>query len=73
MRRLTVREVIARSYPTWDLAMADRFLIWLDQNGYQIVEKPHSEASLVPAEWGQTEPVAQLNHRDQDTTHGKIC
>jgi hypothetical protein len=62
MRKLTIREVIARSYPTWDLKMADRFLTWLDRNGYQIIEKPHAEASLVPAETDQKEPAAQLDH-----------
>jgi hypothetical protein len=49
MRKLTAREVIARSYPTWDLAMADRLIAWLDDKGYQIVEKPQPEVSLVPA------------------------
>jgi hypothetical protein len=49
MRKLSPREVIARSYPTWDLAMADRLIAWLDHCGYQIVEKPHTEASLVPS------------------------
>jgi hypothetical protein len=48
MSRLSFREVIARSYPTWDFAMADRLIAWLDRNGYQIVEKPLAEASLVP-------------------------
>ena len=49
MRKLTPREVIARSYPTWDLAMADRLIAWLDAKGYQIVEKPAAEVSLVPS------------------------
>jgi hypothetical protein len=49
MRKLTAREVIARSYPTWDLAMADRLIAWLDDKGYQIVEKPQAEVSLVPS------------------------
>jgi hypothetical protein len=49
MRKLSPREVIARSYPTWDLAMADRLIAWLDDKGYQIVEKPQLEASLVPS------------------------
>ena len=49
MRKLTPREVIARSYPTWDLAMADRLIAWLDAKGYQIVEKPQLDASLVPS------------------------
>jgi hypothetical protein len=49
MRKLTAREVIARSYATWDLAMADRLIAWLDDKGYQIVEKPQFEVSLVPS------------------------
>lgn len=49
MRKLSPREVIARSYPTWDFAMADRLIVWLDQNGYQVVEKPHAEVTLVPS------------------------
>jgi hypothetical protein len=61
MRKLTAREVIARSYPTWDLAMADRLIAWLDRNGYQIVQKPHAAATLVPAETDQSEPAAQLD------------
>jgi hypothetical protein len=48
-RKLTPRQAIARSFPTWDLAMADRLIKWLDHCGYEIVEKPHAEASLVPA------------------------
>jgi len=49
-RKLTPRQVIARSYPTWDYALADRLIAWLDDCGYQIVEKsvPHRESSLVP-------------------------
>jgi hypothetical protein len=38
--KLTPRQVIARSYPTWDYAMADRLIAWLDDCGYTIVEKP---------------------------------
>ena len=48
-RRFSVREVIARSYPTWDHAMADRLIAWLDECGYQIVEKQCTEATLVPS------------------------
>lgn len=50
-RKFTPRQVIARSYPTWDYAMADRLIAWLDDCGYQIVEKEqtHKAASLVPA------------------------
>ncbi|CCD99133.1 hypothetical protein [Bradyrhizobium sp. STM 3809] len=38
-RKLTPREVIARSYPSWDYAMADRLIAWLDHCGYEIAEK----------------------------------
>lgn len=50
-RKLTPRQVIARSYPSWDYAMADRLIAWLDDCGYAIVEKSgdHEEASLVPS------------------------
>lgn len=41
-RRLSPREVIARSYPGWDYHMADRLLAWLDECGYEIVEKRKS-------------------------------
>jgi hypothetical protein len=49
--KLSVRDAIARSYPTWDNAMADRLIAWLDDCGYAIVEKDHvhGEATLVPA------------------------
>jgi hypothetical protein len=50
MRKLSPREAIARSLPTKDLAMADRLIAWLDRCGYQITEKPHAEASLVPSD-----------------------
>ncbi|NPU13085.1 MULTISPECIES: hypothetical protein [Bradyrhizobium] len=51
-RKLTPRQVIARSYPTWDYAMADRLIAWLQECGYEIVEKEtvHRDASLVPNE-----------------------
>jgi hypothetical protein len=38
-RKLTPRQVIARSYPTWDYAMADRLIAWLEDCGYEIVQK----------------------------------
>ncbi|MGC2777784.1 MAG: hypothetical protein WA418_19330 [Bradyrhizobium sp.] len=57
-RKLTPRQVIARSYPTWDYAMADRLIAWLEDCGYEIVKKdaPHQDASLVPttSEAGET-------------------
>jgi hypothetical protein len=48
-RKLTPRQAIARSFPTWDEVMADRLIAWLDRCGYDIVEKPHGQASLVPS------------------------
>jgi hypothetical protein len=50
--KLSARDAIARSYPTWDPAMADRLIAWLDYCGYAVVEKDpdHSEATLAPAE-----------------------
>ena len=38
-RKLTPRQVIARSYPTWDYAMADRMIAWLAECGYEITAK----------------------------------
>jgi hypothetical protein len=38
-RKLTPRQVIARSYPTWDYAMADRLIAWLEDCGYEIKQK----------------------------------
>jgi len=43
-RKLTPRQVIARSYPTWDYAMADRLIAWLEDCGYEIVQKPTADA-----------------------------
>jgi hypothetical protein len=50
-RKFTPRQVIARSYPTWDYGMADRLIAWLEDCGYEIVEKraSHQDISLVPA------------------------
>jgi hypothetical protein len=56
MRKLSPREAVARSYPSWDLNMADRLIAWLDHCGYQIVEKPGSEASLAPSAPEQKTP-----------------
>ncbi len=38
-RKLTPREVIARSYPSWDFDMADRLIAWLEHCGYEILPK----------------------------------
>jgi hypothetical protein len=44
-----IRETVARALPGTDPARADRFLRWLDYNGYIIVEKDlHGEATLAP-------------------------
>jgi len=48
-RKLTARQVIARSYPTWDYAMADRLIAWLQDCGYEIVQKPQVGADDVAA------------------------
>ena len=48
MRRLTPREAIARAYPGYDRSMADRLIAWLDECGYEIVEK-HHEVSVAPS------------------------
>lgn len=49
--KLSAREAIARTFPSWDHGMADRIISWLDHCGYIIVEKDHghSEATVVPA------------------------
>ena len=38
--------MIARSYPTWDYAMADRLIAWLRDCGYEIVQKPEADADV---------------------------
>jgi hypothetical protein len=46
--KLSARDAVARSYPSWDHGMADRMIAWLDHCGYAIVEKDdqgHSEAT----------------------------
>jgi hypothetical protein len=50
-RKLSPRDAIARSYPGWDKALADRMIAWLDHCGYVVVEKDqaHGDATLVPA------------------------
>ncbi len=65
VQKLTPRQAIARSYPGWDYAMADRLLAWLDHCGYEIVEKSraYKEASLVPGETsGETSPHTESSH-----------
>jgi len=64
-RKRTPRQVIARSYPSWDYAMADRLIAWLDECGYEIVEKgtSHQDASLVPAT-SDTEEQPKLARAD---------
>jgi hypothetical protein len=41
--------VIARSYPTWDYAMADRLIAWLQDCGYEIVQKAQADTNGVAA------------------------
>jgi hypothetical protein len=48
MRKLTQREAVARALPTYDRAMADRLIAWLNECGYQIVEK--DGVTLAPPE-----------------------
>lgn len=48
MRKLTQREAVARALPTYDRAMADRLIAWLDECGYQIVAK--DRVTLAPPE-----------------------
>jgi hypothetical protein len=49
-RKLTPRQVIARSYPTWDYAMADRLIAWLADCGYEITAKEAiaAHATMIP-------------------------
>ncbi len=48
MRKFTPREAIARAFPSYDRSMADRLIAWLDECGYEIVEKDH-EPSVAPS------------------------
>ena len=50
--KLCARDAIARTYPGWDKAMADRLIAWLDYCGYEIVKKDRglNEATLAQAE-----------------------
>ena len=48
MARFTPREAVARIFPSYDRQMADRAIAWLDQCGYQIVEK--DQVSVAPPE-----------------------
>ena len=56
-RKFTVREAIARSYPTWDYDMADRLIAWLDHCGYEIVEKKQRSLALHAADEETSETV----------------
>lgn len=49
MRKLTPREAIARAYPGYDRSMADRLIAWLDECGYQIVDK-HHDVGVAPSQ-----------------------
>ena len=61
-RKLTPRQVIARSYPTWDYAMADRLIAWLQDCGYEIVQKPQAGAADIAA-------LALPQHASVELTH----
>lgn len=56
-RKFTVREAIARSYPTWDYDMADRLIAWLDHCGYEIVEKKRLSPAMHAAEDEASETI----------------
>jgi hypothetical protein len=62
MRKLTPREAVARAFPGYDRQMADRFISWLDQCGYQIVEK--AQVSVVPPD-----PEAELPPEEAEIRH----
>jgi hypothetical protein len=57
-RKFSVREVIARSYPSWDYAMADRLVAWLDHCGYEIVEKKQERAAVPVADESQLHVIS---------------
>jgi hypothetical protein len=61
MRKLTPREALARVFPSYDRAMADRVIAWLDHCGYQIVEK--DQVSVVPPD------PADTDHRQEPAVH----
>jgi hypothetical protein len=61
MRKLTPREAVARALPSYDRKMADRLIAWLDECGYQIVEK--DQVSVVPLDPADKEP------RDETALH----
>ena len=59
--KLSAREAVARSYPSWDHGMADRMIAWLDHCGYAIVEKvDHGHSEAAPRE---------NTIREQERTH----
>jgi hypothetical protein len=63
MRKLTPREAIARAFPNYDHQMADRLISWLDQCGYQIVEKdPVGVVPPDPSEDGLSGQEAEMRH-----------
>jgi hypothetical protein len=60
-RKLTPRQVIARSYPTWDYAMADRLIAWLQDCGYEIVQKAQADIDDVVTQPSDQPVAAQLS------------
>jgi hypothetical protein len=62
-RKLTPRQVIARSYPTWDYAMADRLIAWLEDCGYEIVKKARAandDSAVMVDEQAPAQQLAQV-------------
>jgi hypothetical protein len=59
-RKLTPRQVIARSYPTWDYAMADRLIAWLEDCGYEIVTKAKAANDDTAVMLDEQVPMPQL-------------
>jgi hypothetical protein len=58
MRKLSPKEAVARVFPSYDQAMANRVIAWLDQCGYQIVEK--DQVSVVPPDSTDAEHQREL-------------
>jgi hypothetical protein len=57
--KFDIRETVARAFPGADRAQADRFLRWLDYNGYTIVERETDEATSVPGSAPQDKLVTE--------------
>ena len=64
MAKLTPREAIARIFPDHDRQMAARAIAWLDQCGYQIVNK--EQVSIVPPGPANEDRQQTRNFNDLD-------